>query len=248
MQRTINHTGRRKLARSEVGIKLIEQPRNPPSFEAEFSLNATNLPADAAIYLEAYSGNTLQRFEYGTVGDITEPADRTLEKIDLTASLLFRVRIVDESAHIGRLVASAERLKAEGDDDSEDRASLMTLASRPLGQQTWRVNIPDAHKPELVINSSIPNAIGQLKDNPLFKSLILPAAFKQILLFYVWDAQFEDGTPQAQWLALAEHFAGEKPHTEDPSELNAWVDTVVERFSEKFELCEMVKLKLEETM
>ena len=243
MQRTINHTGRRKLARSEVSIKLIENPGEAPSFDADFSLNTKNLSPDAAIYVEAYSGNTLQRFEYGTVGAVAQPADRTLKKIDLTAKTQFRVRIVDESSHIGRLVASLQDLKAEGDDD---RASLMTLASRPLGQETWRVNILEADKPELVINSSIPNSMGQLKDNPLFQALILPAAFKQVLLFYVWDGQFEDETPQAQWLALGEHFAGEKPHTEDPSELNAWVDLVIERFSEKFELCEMIKLKLEE--
>ena len=248
MQRTINHTGRRKLERSEVGIKLTEKPGEAPSFDAEFSLKNDNLPSDAAVYLEAYSSNTLQRFDCGTVAEITEPVDRTLDKIDLTAKTLFRVRIVDESAHIGRLVASVQGLKAEGDDEPEDRASLMTLASRPLGQQTWRINISEADKPELVINSSIPNSMGQLKDNPLFQALILPAAFKQVLLFYVWDGQFEDGTPQAQWLALGEHFAGEKPHTDDPSELNGWVDTVVDRFSEKFELCEMVNLKLEEMM
>jgi hypothetical protein len=244
MQRTINHTGRRKLQRNEVTLKLTERSNEAPVFDIEFELNRDNLPDEAAIYLEAYNGSTQQRFECGSVGDIQIPEDRALDQLDLTGKPLFRVRIVDESSHIGRLLASAQALRAESEDE-EQRASLMTLASRPLGQQTWRVNIREADKPELVINSAIPDAIGQLKENVVFQALILPAAFRQVLMFYLWDDEFEEGTPQTQWLALAEHFAGEKPHSKDTAELCEWVDRVVDRFSEQFKLRENLNLKLE---
>ena len=246
MQRTINHTGRRKLERSELSITLNEKPGSAPDFDVEFALNADNLPDDAQIYVEAYSSNTLQRFDYGTVASPAPPVNRKLDQLDLNGSTLFRVRVVDESGHIGRLVASAQGIRAESEDDTSDHASLMVLASRPLGQQTWRVNIAEGEKPELVINSAIPDAMGQLKGNPIFRALILPAAFRQVLLFYVWDDQFDEGSPQERWLGFGEMFAGERPHTGDPAEFAAWVDTAVERFSERFRLCEMISLKMEE--
>jgi hypothetical protein len=121
----------------------------------------------------------------------------------------------------------------------------MVLASRPLGQETWRVNIPENEKPELVINSAIPDAIGQLKGNAVFRALVLPAAFRQVLLFYAWDDQSEDGSAQKRWLEFGELFAGERPRSADPAELSGWVDTAVERFSERFRLCEMLCLSME---
>jgi hypothetical protein len=246
VQRTINQTGRRKLERSEVSVRLVDGGGQADKFEVDFSFKAgSELPPDATVYVEAYSGNTLQRFTCGRVDAARTPDESVLDKLDPTNSPLFRVRVVDESSYIGRLLASADKLRAGGDDD-QDRASLMTLASRPLGQQTWRVNVRDTDKPELVINSAIPNAMELLKSDPIFQALILPAAFKQVLLFYIWDNQFEEGSQPGKWLELAQQFAGDKPHSDDPSELLEWIDTVVERFAEKYELKEMINRKREE--
>lgn len=246
MQRTINHTGRRKIARNEVRISLNEEPDKPPQFDIDFALNSTNLPGDAAVFVEAYHRNTLQRFSFGIVSQLHPPAERVLDQLDLSGPILFRVHIVDESAHLGRLVASVEGLKPQGDEVAENRASMMTLKSRPLDQQTWKVNIPDDGKPELVINNAIPDALGQLKNNPMFQALILPAALRQVLIHYLWVNEFEECTIQEQWLNFAQLLHSERPHTADVSEIMNWVDEVVERFSQRFELCEMLKLKMEE--
>lgn len=247
MQRTINHTGRRKIEVKELQISMIEQENGVPAFDVDFSLNREKLPDDASIYIEAYQRNTLQRFHFGTVGEIRKPENRELGQLDLSSPALFRIRIVDETEHLGRLIASAERLKPESDNDEDQRSSLLVLRSRPLGQQTWKIVFDTGGKPELCINNRIPDAIGQLKNNPQFQSLILPAAFRQVLMFFLWNEDEEEGGGIVeQWMTFAEHIAYEKPHDNDPMQLTAWVDDVVERFSEAFELCDLLLHKLEE--
>lgn len=246
MQRTINHTGRRKIEVKELQINLKDTSDGTPEFDVDFSLNKEKLPDNASIYIEAYQRNTLQRFNFGTVGEIRKPENRKLDQLDLSSPSLFRIRIVDETEHLGRLIASAERLKPEGDNDEDQRASLLVIRSRQLDQQTWKVEFDTGGKPELVINSRIPNAIGQLKENPHFQSLILPAAFRQILMFFLWNEDEDEGTIAEQWMTFAEHMAGEKPQSNDPQQQINWVDDVVNQFSEAFELCDMLLHKLED--
>ena len=247
MQRTINHTGRRKIEVKELQINMQEKETGVPVFDVDFSLNRQNLPDSASIYIEAYQRNTLQRFSFGTVGEIQKPENRELDLLDLTSPTLFRIRIVDETEHIGRLIASAQRLKPEGENDEDQRSSLLVVRSRPLGQQTWKIEFDTGSKPELCINSRIPDAIGQLKSNPQFQSLILPGAFRQVLMFFLWNEDDEvEGGAAEQWMSFAEHIAYERPQGNDPLELTNWVDDVVERFSEAFELCDILLHKLED--
>ena len=245
MQRTINHTGRRKVEAKEVQINIMGQENEVPEFDVDFSLNREKLPDTASIYIEAYQRNTLQRFNFGTVGEVRKPGNRTLDQLDLSSPTLFRIRIVDETEHLGRLIASAERLKPEGDNDEDQRSSLLVVRSRPLGQQTWKVVFDAGGKPELCINSRIPDAIGQLKNNPQFQSLILPGAFRQILMFFLWNEDIEEGSSAEEWVTFAEQIADERPQSKDPKDFVEWIDDVVERFSEEFDLCDILLHKLE---
>lgn len=245
MQRTINHTGRRKIEVRELQINIFEQDNGVPAFDVDFSLNREKLPDDASIYIEAYQRNTLQRFNFGTVGEIQKPENRELDQLDLSSPTLFRIRIVDETKHLGRLIASAERLKPEGDSEEDKRSSLLVLKSRPLGQQTWKVEFDNGGKPVLCINSRIPDAVGQLKNNPLFQSLILPGAFRHVLMFFLWNEDDEEGGVAEEWITFAESIADERPHGDDPKQLTDWIDDVVERFSESFDLCDLLLHKLE---
>ena len=245
MQASINHTGRRKILVSEIQIRMQSQENEAPVFDVDFSLNREKLPNDATIYIEAYQRNTLQRFHFGTVGQINKPENRKLDQLDLSSPVLFRIRIVDENDHHGRLIASAEKLKPEGDDDL--KASLLAVRSRPLGQQTWKIDMETGDKPELTINSRIPDAIGQIKNNPQFQSLILPSAFRQVLMYFLWNDDDEDNGIAEEWLRFAEHILHERPHEKDTLLLMNWIDDVIERFSESFKLCEMLLLKMEES-
>ncbi len=246
MQATINHTGRRKILRSELQINMKVSEDSTPEFDVDFSLKRDNLPDDATIYIEAYKNNTIQRFHFGTVGHIVKPENRKLDQIDLSAPTLFRIRIVDETGHHGRLVASADQIRPDSDEDIQ-KNSLLPVKSTPLEELTWKVEIESGVKPVLCINSRIPDAKGQLASNPRFQSLILPAALRQILMFYLWNDDTDDDDPIAgQWLLFAEQLLNERPHENDPLLLMQWIDDVVSEFSKAFRLTEILLLKLEE--
>ncbi len=246
MQATINHTGRRKILRSELQINMKVSEDSTPEFDVDFSLKRDNLPDDATIYIEAYKNNTIQRFHFGTVGHIVKPENRKLDQIDLSAPTLFRIRIVDETGHHGRLVASADQIRPDSDEDIQ-KNSLLPVKSTPLEELTWKVEIESGVKPVLCINSRIPDAKGQLASNPRFQSLILPAALRQILMFYLWNDDTDDDDPIAgQWLLFAEQLLNERPHENDPLLLMQWIDDVVSEFSRAFRLTEILLLKLEE--
>ena len=246
MQKTINHTGRRKILRSELQIRMIEHTASAPEFDVDFSLNREKLPDEATVYIEAYKGNTNQRFHFGTVGHTIKPDTRKLDQIDLTAPTLFRIRIVDETGQHGKLIASADQIRPESDDEAQ-KNSLLPVKSTPLEQLTWKLEIEPENKPVLCINSRIPDAGGQLSSNPRFQSLILPAAFRQILMFYLWNEDTDEDDPIAgQWLRFAEHVHAEKPHDNDPLMLMQWIDSVVFEFSTAFKLTDILVLKMEE--
>jgi hypothetical protein len=244
MQKTINHTGRRKIEVKELQINIVNKGSYPPIFDVDFSLQRDRLPLSASIYIEAYQRNTLQRFNFGTVGCITKPQNRVLDQLDLSSPALFRIRIVDESEHIGRLIASTEGLRPEGGDGEDERTSLLPVRSRPLGEVTWKVDFDTGGKPELCINSMLPDAISQIKRNPQFQSLILPAALRQILIYFLWENDEENEHAEA-WFRFAEHIGTERPPVDDSLTLMAWVDDVVERFCSRFELCRMLLIKME---
>lgn len=239
MQTTINHTGRRKIERSELQVFLNEQQSGPPSFDVNFSLDTNNLNSEAAIYIEAYQGNTLQRFVFGTVGQIEKPDNRILNQLSLSKPTLFRIHIVDETGDHGKLIASGQ-FKPEADDAAEQRASLLTVHARPLGQQTWNIEFETSGKPELCINSSIPDAIGQIRNNPHFQALILPSALRQVLMYFLWDDDLDDNDIANDWIRFGEQLAYELPSGKDTILLINWIDEVVLRFSESFRLCDML--------
>lgn len=247
MQKTINHTGRRKILRSELQIRLTEHDQAAPEFDVDFSLNRDNLPDDATVYIEAYKSNTNQRFHFGTVDHIVKPENRKLDKLDLTAPTLFRIRIVDESGKHGRLIASADQIRPESDEEAQ-KSSLLPVKSTPLDQLTWKLEIEAGSKPVLCINNRIPDPVGQISNNPRFQSLILPAVLRQILMFYLWNADDdnEDDPVTGQWLRFAEHIHMEKPHEDDPLMLMQWIDEVVSEFSRAFKMTDILLLKMEE--
>lgn len=202
----INYTGRRKIKHTEVEICMHEQNGKSPSFTAEFRLDKEKLPADAELFVEAYHRNTSQRFSFGTVAAPIAPTDTTLDQIDLSGPTLFRVKVVDNSQSVGRLIASAEQLAPKEDEKEEQRSSLMIIKRMPeMGNLTWKISFNEARKPVLCINTRIPDAINQLMHNSFFQSLILPSAFREVLMYILWNQGLEqdEGSWHKQWIEFA---------------------------------------------
>lgn len=252
ISRTINHTGRRNIKRSEVEIELADAGLGVPKFAANFRFEEKKpLPVDARLYIEAYHKNTSQRFDFGTAGAPASPESTALTEIDLSGPTLFRIKVVDEGGHVGRLIASAEGLQAKGDDSEEDRKSLMRVKTTDLGSQTWKLEFDNNVMPALCLNNRIPSAKEQLFQNPYFQGLVLPAVMREVLMFVFWNIESEadEDSWQKAWLDFANHLAPVDPpdaDEADPVQLLDWVDATVAKFSEEWNLCDLLLRKMEE--
>ncbi|WP_300496456.1 hypothetical protein [Marinobacter sp.] len=246
ISRQINHTGRIHIKRSEVQIEVVET-KDVPEFRANLKLDTSRLPANADIYIEAYHRNTSQRFEFGTVAAPRDPESLKLDQLDLSGPTLFRLKIVDNTEQVGRLIASAEGISPSSEDESKNE-SLMTFRSSPgMGNLTWKV-VFEGDKPVLCINNKIPEGKSLLLNNPMFSSLILPAAFREVLLKIYMDEGFDEEEGwQANWLSFAREIAPEELVDPDDLELVLdWINDVAGAFSDQHHMCQNLILKMED--
>jgi hypothetical protein len=251
MKRTLNFTGRSKIAREEVFITLDESQSPAVSFDVEFG-DLGRFPPNSRIYVEAYYKETLQRFDYGTVGSVHKPEDRFLTQIDMTGSILFRVRVVDERGQIGLLLGAAEGLRPDGGEDEQNNESLMVLKTKDLIAVPWKVEVmPDGSKPILYVNNRIPDALARVKSDPSFFALIMPGALHQVLHRLLFEEPDDDDLEAADmrnnWIEMATDLEGTPPRLEDQEEAESWIDRVVESFCKRYELTGALIQDLEES-
>jgi hypothetical protein len=241
VQRTLNFTGRKKIEQKQAVFSLTERPGIAPEFNVVFSISSDDFPPDASIYVEAYHKETRQRFCFGTVAKITPPPNRMLNELDLTGPVMFRVLIVDESGRHGMLLGMGDQFRADERKDDQDRPSILSVRKYPLGQLSWKVYFERGAAPELHLNNQIPNVIERMRTDPIFQSLVLPAALREILIYYAWNDDDAEGNEHCErWMGFASMFADEKPATSDPADFFEWVDEVVTGFSEQFHLTDML--------
>ena len=247
MQRTFNYTGRIKIEQNEVVFSLAGT-ESEPEFDVVFGFDESQYPADASLYVEAHYNLTRKRYPFGAVSKIRPPKDKSLSGIDLSGSTLFRVLIVDESGKHGLLLASGEGFRADRNiNDEKDRSSILTVVKKPLDQLIWKIEIETGGSPELCINSNIPNAIDKMKSDPHFQSLVLPAALRQVLIYYLWsDSYDQDDEIYNKWMEFTKYFGGEKPDDDDPLTLMNWIDDGVSSFSSKFNMCDKLLIAIKE--
>ena len=200
-------------------------------------MDIDSFPDSASLYIEAYYKETRQRFSFGTVTEQKPPTSRLLDEIDLSGDTLFRVIVVDESTVQGKILASGDGFRA-GAENKGSSESLIAVEVKDLGSEVWKVEIEDDGTPELCINTNIPNAINRLTDDRLFQSLILPAAFRQILMYFMWNGEDAESESKDLWMEFAEKYGGKKPILEDTNDTLRWIDEVVSAFSLNFKFCE----------
>ena len=232
MQKTFNYTGRRKLEKSEFTI-LLEDKQSPPKFDIKFNFNKEKLPKpNASIYVEVYRKATRQRFDYGKVNNIKKGKFHEITDVDPKGTLLFDIKVVDESEAIGKIIASTTRQSATSPD--EYKTSLMSLKSHDLGQEIWKVDFSSG-KPKLLVNNKIPNIRDEFKSNAQLQALIYPNAFRLILINYL-IGESEDLEGYEEWMAFASQFYDKPNDLEELEDIMDWIDNVIVSFSERFKL------------
>lgn len=179
----INSTGRKRIHHEHVRIRLNEAGHGqPPSFSADIQLPADlKLDPSAKIYVEPYVKSSSMRFDFGTVGHMTPPLNCVLSDIDAGATVLFRVKVVDETDEVGRILASANGIRPENDADGDERRPLLPLRSVNLGEEIWRLEIDRDAGPTLIVNSRVPDLMETLKRDVYLQGVIYPEIVRRLV-------------------------------------------------------------------
>lgn len=186
----INSTGRRRILREQISVRLDDGGGSkPPTFTADIQLPPDlKLDSAAKVYVEPYVKSSSMRFDFGTVGQIVPPSNCVLSEIDAGATILFRVKVVDETEEVGRILASANGIRPEDDADGDDRRPLLPVRSVNLGEEVWQLEIDRDSGPTLVVNSRIPDLIETLKRDAILQGVIYPEVVRRMV-----HALFKEG-------------------------------------------------------
>ncbi|MFY0583833.1 hypothetical protein ACN28S_64570 [Cystobacter fuscus] len=243
MIRRFNYTKRRRIDPERIFIRLLRHPNGPPSFDARIDLSGTRLPADASVFVEAYYKSSYMRFSYGTVGRIVPEPERDLTEFDRDSTVFFRVKVVDRSERVGKLLAEADDINpVEAGSEGDSRYSILPVNFRDLGQEIWRLKL-DGDRPVLEVNR-LDGMEEYVRSSPMFLSLVYPAVIREVLQHLLLVEEEEDSaddtTWQGLWMRFSKQYNSEPvpPVEEDPYLRREWIEQVVKRFSESLKLRE----------
>lgn len=244
MLRRFNYTGRKKIPRSRVSVKVSPESDGVTAFDAKFDVTSLELPGHAKVYVEAYHRASYMRFDFGELSAIRSPENRRLTDIEGGGTAQFRLKIVDETAEHGKVLAEADGITPfTADDEEANRKSILPVVLTDLGQEIWRVQF-DNDRPVLELNKTV-EGIGQLAvSDDYFLSLAYPAVIRLILGFVFRDKELaiHDGPSddwRVQWIKFAYAIPGvptppQFSEDEDEQDWNdrrdEWIDGVVSAF------------------
>ncbi len=220
---------------------MDERPQK--SFTATLDLSDLGLSEDAKIYIEPYYQSSFMRFAFGTVGNLVQPESTLLTDIPSTSIVRFRVKVVDESHKLGRIIRLADKIKPKNlDEDSGNRLSILHIDwDKDLDQEIFRVTFPENDFPRLEINKKIENAKEILKSDLMFRSLVFPVIVKEVAtkIAATWDEEFNDGDDswQSRWLEFIRIYLHVNIdidfNDKEEDEINYWIEEVVAAFCRK---------------
>ena len=250
MARRLNYTGRKKITRQDVSIRVHRNGQGL-IFDADLTrIGEYKLDPQARVYVEAYrsASTAWHRWDFGRVGIISAPSveQRSLDRFGGADGLLFRVKVSADGESLGKLLAEADAIRPLLPDDLDSHGvSLIDPVSGPIGHEPWRVQFPDSGKPLLVINERTPGW-KELVMEPRFRAIVAPAAMRIVLtriLIIERGAVIDDEDESKwsnRWIRFAESLPGvsEYPTPEEEQgllhnqgELEDWIDAAVSAFS-----------------
>jgi hypothetical protein len=210
MIRKFNYTGRKKIERKDISIRLVKDKTPYPYFELKLDVDTSGFPDDPELYVEAYDRSSFMRFRCGTLKRPLLPEDRHLYDIHSTDAILFRVKLVDPLAQHGKILAVADRLTSAGESPEDARRiMLLPVTYDDLGPEIWKLDFRNTG-PVLIVNQKIEvmSITEIVKTDDLFFSLVYPSVLHEILLqILLMDDDFESDDPdlwQNLWLKFVE--------------------------------------------
>jgi hypothetical protein len=210
VKKRINSTGRRKLFGDDVRITIIqENSGGPASFEAKFDFSELpDLDRNAKVYVEPYVRSSSMRFDFGVVANPVSPATTVMTDLDRGESVLFRVRVVDDSQIVGRILAAANGIRPIEKGDSSDRKPLLPLKTTDTGELLWRLAFDPSSGPVLEISNKVPALASRIKIDPLLQGSIYPMALRDVLTRLTSESVDEEAEWFQDWSKFVSALTG----------------------------------------
>jgi hypothetical protein len=237
MIRRFNYTGRRKLPRENINLRL-NRNGSAMTFDAELSkFDGLGLPGSAQIFVEAYHQAAYMRFDFGTVAQPQIPLDRQLSAFYDGSPVNFRVKVIDTSTETGCILAVADRLHPLRDDSDIKCDPLIPVRMvGGMGQEIWRV-VWDATGPVLELNQEQAGIKETILKKHIFRSIVLPEVLRTVLtriLVDEMDLDEEYAERAKLWLKFVSGFHNEtEPDDREFPTVDAWVNRAVRSFCSK---------------
>lgn len=233
MIRRFNYTGRRRIPRSRVRIRIADDgPRR--RFDAELALEGLGIAEDARVFVEAYFRATYRRFDFGTVSAPSAPSARWLDGIPVRKPL-FRVKAVSVADGVARILAAADKVVPEDGDRGDDaRQSLLPVDYEDLGDRIWALDF-DSDWPRLCLNKRFGGIREAARSGLEFLTLVYPDVFRAILERALQEDRFDPDCDDDDWGTLWLRFACRnlgrpRPPLEPGGERDDWIEEAVNAF------------------
>lgn len=233
--RTLNYTNRQRIRREDARITIREE-KSENLFDVGLSLSGYSLPGEARIFIEAYRRTHYMRFDFGQVGAIRIPEDRTLRDFDSTEGILFRVKVVTSADPHSLLLAEADQIRPRKfTDEDENRIPLLPVVPDDnMGDEIWQLEFDD-QQTLLKVNSRLGDWRALARD-PVFHSLIYPSVIRTVLWRILLKEEHYDTQDMENWCSRWLRFAVSLPGVGDPptedheSRVEDWIDSVTSAF------------------
>lgn len=225
-----NYTGRKKIFREDVKIRLQGDFHEKPLVDVAINLTDYGFPQEGRVFLEPQCKTRFMRISLGEAANSVRRNRIELTEFDDAEGLDFRIKVVDEVE--GLLLGIAENIKPYNKDDKLDQnqQSILPVSSVDLSSHgvLWRIGWGD-QKAVLEVESDL-GSRDQVVRSLMFKAFIWPAAMRQILVRILsedWDQQLSD--PQelsTRWLLFAKQIGAGMPDPGDKDH-EEWIDNTV---------------------
>ena len=234
MIRRFNYTGRQKLPRENINLRL-NRSGSAMTFDVELtSFDNLGLPGSAQVFIEAYHQASYMRFDFGTIAQPQIPPDRPTYGFYDGSPVNFRVKIIDNSTEAGCILAVADHLNPLRDDGDVKGDPLIPVRMvAGMGQEIWRV-VWDATGPVLELNQEHAGIKETILQKHIFRSIVLPEVLRTVLtriLIDEMDLDEEHAERAKLWLKFVSSFHNEtEPEDEEFPTVDGWVNRVVQSF------------------
>lgn len=243
MIRRLNFTGRRKLSRADVTIRLAAGADGRPVVHASFDLASHGLPPASRLFVEAYRQTSWQRFDFGTVA-VPGPREAAVLRAFATAQgVKFRVRVVEAepTGRAPRILAHADDLRPASPAKGRGGLSLLPVDWGELTTHTWKLEVDEESGPLLLVSRTLVPDRESFVGSREFVSLVLPSLLATVLSRALLRAGEVEGDEAegwaADWLRLARSLpgVGAPPERGRGSALGDdeedWVEAAVDAFA-----------------